>query len=507
MESGGFFNAEQLSDGSYDMNYVAEQFAQYFALFVGNGVFVDDVNNLQASAVENMNVKFNKGAAFWDGYWYINTEDLVKVVDLNLSASARIDSFVVRFDIAGRKNSIEYKKGDTTVQRADGVYELQLCTVRVDAGASSITDSNITDTRPNESVCGFVKGLLEVVQTDGLFKQFSDMFNTWFDNIRGVLDGDTAGNIVGMIGSLNNLQTTNKGNIVAAVNEVDSNFKNAKKFRVSYPDSSIEAAVGDLIDDYFDRYSGSIYGMIVPSSGHYVIQGFVETTGKFTGILQLINTPIVTYSVYRLAGADAVLKKLGSVGTALAEHVLSPYTFSNNDDIEIKGTLADKTGTANYSATPSLDTTNSRLKMKIPSLGRYGTSNYLYAAYSTIRNLIGLTAEKIMKGNTILGLVGTGGASVVVKTVSNKADMQDEWVVDLGVKASAFMWFCPGATGKAYECWGICYGDLKKMYTTHTKDTLHNMAYVISGTQVTFPRTPYVFTFSNGATVYIFPII
>lgn len=222
MESGGFFNAEQLSDGSYDINYVAEQFAQYFALFVGNGIFVDNVNNLQASAAGNMNVKFNKGAAFWDGYWYINSEDLVKVVDLNLDASARIDSFVVRFDIAGRKNKIEYKKGDTTVQRADGIYELQLCTVRVDAGASSITNSNITDMRTDENVCGFVKGLLEVVQTSDLFKQFSDMFNTWFDNIRGVLDGDAAGNIVGMIGSLNDLQTTNKDNIVGAVNELNS---------------------------------------------------------------------------------------------------------------------------------------------------------------------------------------------------------------------------------------------------------------------------------------------
>ena len=415
MESGGFFNAEQLSDGSYDMNYVAEQFAQYFALFVGNGIFVDNVNNLQASAAGNMNVKFNKGAAFWDGYWYINSEDLVKTVDLNLDASARIDSFVVRFDIAGRKNSIEYKKGDMTVQRADGIYELQLCTVRVDAGAISITDSNITDMRTDENVCGFVKGLLEVVKTDDLFKQFSDMFNTWFENIRGVLDGDTAGNIIGMIGSLDDLQTTNKDNIVAAVNEVDSNFKNATKFRVNYPDSSIESAVGALIDDYFDGYGGSIYGMIIPSAGYYVIQGFVETTGKFTGILQLINAPIVTYSVYRLAGADAVLKKLGSVGTALAEHVLSPYTFSNNDDIEIKGTLADKTGTTNYSATASLDATNSRLRMKIPSLGRYGTGNYLYAAYSTIRTLIGLTAAKIVTGNTILGLDGTGGNKHLVK--------------------------------------------------------------------------------------------
>lgn len=326
MESGGFFNAEQLSDGSYDMNYVAEQFAQYFALFVGNGIFVDDVNNLQASAAGNMNVKFNKGAAFWEGYWYINTEDLIKVVDLNLSASARIDSFVIRFDIAGRKNSIEYKKGDTTVQCADGIYELQLCTVRVDAGATSITDSNITDMRTDESVCGFVKGLLEVVKTDDLFKQFSDMFNTWFDNIRGVLDGDAAGNIVGMIGSLNDLQTTNKDNIVGAVNEVktilDINQQNVDdieeeieyrlKSVIRYTQKTVETAIGLACDNELSEIIGNVFFELTTASGEYMVTSRRAENGLATGIVQKWDDG-TTYSFRRLAGADAVLKKLGNV--------------------------------------------------------------------------------------------------------------------------------------------------------------------------------------------------
>lgn len=326
MESGGFFNAEQLSDGSYDMNYVAEQFAQYFALFVGNGIFVDNVNNLQASAAGNMNVKFNKGAAFWEGYWYINTEDLIKVVDLNLSASARIDSFVVRFDIAGRKNSIEYKKGDTTVQRANGVYELQLCIVRVDAGVSSITNSNITDTRSNENVCGFVKGLLEVLHTDDLFKQFSDMFNTWFDNIRGVLDGDAAGNIVGMIGSLNDLQTTNKDNIVGAVNEVktdliingqdvdniEKEIEDRLKSVIRYTQNTVEIAIGLACDNELSEMVGNVFFELMSVSGEYRVDLHRAENGSSTGIVQKLSDG-TTYSFRRLEGADAVLKKLGNV--------------------------------------------------------------------------------------------------------------------------------------------------------------------------------------------------
>lgn len=320
MESGGFFNAEMLSDGSYDMNYVAEQFAQYFALFVGNGIFVDDVNNLQASSAGGMNVKFNKGAAFWDGYWYINSESLTKVVDINLNASARIDSFVVRFDIAGRKNSIEYKKGDTSVQRADGVYELQLCTIRVDAGSTSITDSNITDTRTNENVCGFVKGLLEVVQTDDLFKQFSDMFNTWFNGVKGILDGDAAGNILGMIGLLDDLQTDDKTNIVAAVNEVkqetkdlEIDLKNSTSLVIRYPDYTIEKAISLACDNELATHVGGVMCHFVTSGGEYVLRMQRAATGAATGIVQNWSDG-VAYSFRRTAGADAVLKKLGSVG-------------------------------------------------------------------------------------------------------------------------------------------------------------------------------------------------
>lgn len=323
MESGGFFNAEMLSDGSYDMNYVAEQFAQYFALFVGNGIFVDDVNNLQASSAGGMNVKFNKGAAFWDGYWYINSESLAKVVDINLDASARIDSFVVRFDIAGRKNSIEYKKGDTSVQRADGVYELQLCTIRVDAGSTSITDSNITDTRTNENVCGFVKGLLEVVQTDDLFKQFSSMFNTWFDKIKGVLDGDTAGNILGMIGLLDDLQTDDKSSVVAAINEVkqknDEQTLDIEKLneKLSWGTNvheaySIEQALARILDTDFVGYDGFIDIAFLCASGWYNMMGRRSSDCSGTGIVHKLYEVNETYTFSRTAGADAVLKKLAS---------------------------------------------------------------------------------------------------------------------------------------------------------------------------------------------------
>ncbi len=96
-----------------------------------------------------------------------------------------------------------------------------------------------------------------------------------------------------------------------------------------------------------------------------------------------------------------------SKDTVTAETLLNGYTAHNAAKTKITGTLADKTGTADYNAEASIDGTNKRIKLKVPATGKYGVGNYLYATYTTIANLIGLTAAKLVKGNTILGITGS----------------------------------------------------------------------------------------------------
>lgn len=96
-----------------------------------------------------------------------------------------------------------------------------------------------------------------------------------------------------------------------------------------------------------------------------------------------------------------------SSDTVTTETLLSGYTAHNATGAKITGTLADKTGTTDYNAEASIDGTNKRLKLKVPATGKYSVGNYLYAAYTTIANLIGLTAAKLVKGNTILGITGS----------------------------------------------------------------------------------------------------
>lgn len=92
--------------------------------------------------------------------------------------------------------------------------------------------------------------------------------------------------------------------------------------------------------------------------------------------------------------------------TVVAEVLLEGYTAHDANQEQIVGTLPDKTGTEEYTATATLDSTNSELQMTIPAMGKYGTNNKLKATFAKIASLIGLTAAKLVKGNTILGITG-----------------------------------------------------------------------------------------------------
>ena len=83
-------------------------------------------------------------------------------------------------------------------------------------------------------------------------------------------------------------------------------------------------------------------------------------------------------------------------------------------------------GGTTKSATCTLDTTNKRVQLTIPANAYYNTSSKLYATYATVASKIGLTAAKILSGNTILGIAGTAKAAArslsdtVSITVENK---------------------------------------------------------------------------------------
>lgn len=220
-ETSGFFEAELNEEtGQWDREYFAHQFASYFKLFFGNGVFGSPTNQLKVLAGDGLKVIVKAGWAFIEGYWYFNEADLELTIDPNTTAFDRQDSIMCRLDMASKKITSVALAGVTDVVRDGNYYDLKLASVIVGVAGTSISNANIVDTRTDQTVCGLVTGVMKVQPTADLFAQFTAQFNLWFETIKGQLSGDVAGNLQNQIGSLPDLETSVKSSLVEAINEL-----------------------------------------------------------------------------------------------------------------------------------------------------------------------------------------------------------------------------------------------------------------------------------------------
>lgn len=229
MERCGFFDANLVGE-EYDRVYLAAQFAAYFASFIGNGVYAEHSNQLQVVAMPTpqMQVGVEKGQGWINGYWYENTDTMHLPIEVADGVLNRIDSIVLRLGFAERNMWLMVKKGTPAINptapevtRTADYYDLQLATVSIPASSIRITQAQIQDTRMNQDVCGWVTGVVKQLDTTTLFNQFETYFqefkennqadfDTWFENIKGQLGEDAAGNLQNQIDEcearLNNLE-------------------------------------------------------------------------------------------------------------------------------------------------------------------------------------------------------------------------------------------------------------------------------------------------------------
>lgn len=197
METYGFFNAEEQADGTYDREYFAQEFAYYFALFVGNGVFFPSSGKLQVSqnSAQNMSIDITSGDAFINGYWYNNNTTLTIPVENASPTLNRIDSVVIEWNLTTRDIKAKIVKGKEAaeakipdLQRDDSVFQLRLAHISVTQGLTGITNAQITDDRLDKSVCGIVAGLIEQVDTTTLYQQFESWYEQFITKAASDLD-------------------------------------------------------------------------------------------------------------------------------------------------------------------------------------------------------------------------------------------------------------------------------------------------------------------------------
>ena len=199
----GYFNSV---DG--DRTYNADQMSEYFDGLVSNGVYESVGGGLQVLASEGMTVAVQTGRGVINCKWLKN--DSVLPLDITAAHALlnRITSVVLRLDIVNRLMEIDTKDGTNAsspeppaLQNDSEAVELCLANIYVAAGATSISQANITDMRAS-SKCGWITGLINQVDTSELFIQYQTAyenyyetmtaeFEQWFDTLTSQLNVNT----------------------------------------------------------------------------------------------------------------------------------------------------------------------------------------------------------------------------------------------------------------------------------------------------------------------------
>lgn len=174
----GFFNS---LDG--DRTYNADQMSEYFKGLISDGIFENVGGALQVLAGTGMAVNVSSGRMIINCKWLDNDSALSLTLNNAHPTLNRYTAIVAQLDSSNRLMQIYAKDGSNatnpvypTMQNDGVITEKCLAYIYVRAGATAITQANITDTRANNSLCGWVTGLINQVDTTTLFLQWQSAY-------------------------------------------------------------------------------------------------------------------------------------------------------------------------------------------------------------------------------------------------------------------------------------------------------------------------------------------
>lgn len=179
----GFFNSL-----NGDRKYNAEQMSAIFNGIINDGVFanIGTAFKIQADG-DNLDVTVGIGRAWFNSAWIYNDAILALTAEASEMVLNRYDAIVIEINHtdAVRSGSIKIIKGTPAstpaypqMTHSDRVHQYPLAYIYRAGGSEVITQSNITN-RVGTSDCPYITGILQVVNIDNVVAQWQDQWETW----------------------------------------------------------------------------------------------------------------------------------------------------------------------------------------------------------------------------------------------------------------------------------------------------------------------------------------
>lgn len=247
----GYFDSEITgvdSEGMpiFDRAETSELFRLLFSKLLTNGVLAKPADCFKVLAGDTgLSVTVRPGFGLINGAFAYGPAPTTFQLAAAPTSYSRIDRVVLRCNYLERLCEIIVKTGTAAatpqapelIQPVSGdYYELGLANVTVSANQTVITQSSISDTRPNSAVCGYITQFIDSIDTEAFYDQFNafyaefvaksnasysqfeqmakaaydgfteamkefqrtsqNAFNEWFATVQGLLDEDVAGRLI-----------------------------------------------------------------------------------------------------------------------------------------------------------------------------------------------------------------------------------------------------------------------------------------------------------------------
>lgn len=199
----------------YDRASSSEELARLLHSFFTDGIFG---GSGFAVTVSGLTVTVAPGSCLIQGrYGY--EPDARKLTISPGGSLPRIDAVVLRLDMSlnMRKIDLYIRKGEElsapvmpSMERNSTVWELGIANIAVAAGATSVNQSAVTDTRLYSVRCGVVAQAMKTIDTTTFYNQIQAelaefkaneeaAFEQWFADLQATLSEDAAGNLYNLI--------------------------------------------------------------------------------------------------------------------------------------------------------------------------------------------------------------------------------------------------------------------------------------------------------------------